>query len=113
MGTGLMCGIHVLSRRRTEPSNLNNNRFVTGLREVIPRRRFGEETARWQRLQFRLVKLIAVSDMSCAGDYGRNPVVTMGVGRDARMCRNVKHDGICAPLVWVVFLNKCLVCANE
>src|SRR5258708_2819768 len=79
--------------------------FVTGLCEVIPRWRFGVETARWQSLQFRLVKLIAVSDMPCAGDYSRNPVVTMGVGGDARMCRDAKHDGIYPCLVWIALQN--------
>src|SRR5437016_14355232 len=94
------------SRRWTEPSNLNNNRFVTGLCEVIPRWRFGVETARWQSLQFRLVKLITVADMPCAGDYGRNPVVTMRVGSDAHMCREAKNDGIYARIVCIDILNN-------
>jgi len=35
--TRILCGIHVLGRRRTEPGNLNDDRFVTGLSEVIPK----------------------------------------------------------------------------
>src|SRR5260370_36742315 len=77
--TRVLCGIHVLGRRWTEPSNLNNNRFVTGLCEVIPRWWFGVETARWQNLQFHLVKLITVSDRQCAGDYGRTPYAPLAV----------------------------------
>src|SRR5258708_33740216 len=99
--TRVLCGIHVLGRRWTEPGNLNDNRFVTGLCEVIPRWWFGVETTRWQSFQFRLVKLIAVPDMPCAGDYRRNPVVTMGVRCDACMCWHAKHNGINAWLVWI------------
>jgi hypothetical protein len=85
--------------------NLNDNRFVTGLCEVIPRWWFGVETTRWQSFQFRLVKLIAVPDMPCAGDYRRNPVVTMGVRCDACMCWHAKHNGINAWLVWIALQN--------
>jgi hypothetical protein len=50
--------------------------------------------------------------MLCAEDYGRNPVVTMGVGSDARMRRDAKHDGIYARLVWIAFENNGLDSAN-
>ncbi len=50
--------------------------------------------------------------MPCAGDYDRNPVVTMGVGSDARMCRDAKHDGIYARLVWIALQNNGLDSAN-
>src|ERR1700730_6516751 len=43
--TRVLCGIHVLSRRWTKTGDLNNNRFITGLCEVVPRGRFGVETA--------------------------------------------------------------------
>ena len=46
--TRVLCGIRVLSRRWTETGNLNDNSFITGLCEVIPRGRFGVETAWWQ-----------------------------------------------------------------
>ena len=110
--TRVLYGIHVPGRRWTEPSDLNNNRFVTGLCEVIPRWWFGVETNRWQSLQFRLLKRITITDMPCAGDYVRNPVVTMGVGSDARMCRDPKHDGIYARLVWIALQNNGLDSAN-
>ena len=41
-------GKGVLSGRWTETGDLNDNSFITGLCEVIPRGRFGVETAWWE-----------------------------------------------------------------
>src|SRR5690242_7246846 len=110
--TRVLCGIHVLRRRWTEPSNLNNSGFVTGLCEVIPRWWFGVETTRWQSLQFRRVKPVTIADTPCARDYSRNPVVTMRVRSNARLCRDAKHDGIYARLVRIALQNNGLDSSN-
>ena len=50
--------------------------------------------------------------MPCAGDYGRNPIVTMGVRSDLCMCRDAKHDGMYARLFWIALQNNGLDSAN-
>src|ERR1700676_2573010 len=50
--------------------------------------------------------------MLCAGDYGRNPVITMGVCSVACVCRDAKHDGIYPCLIWIALQNNRLDSTN-
>lgn len=51
---------------------------------------FGVEATRGKRFKFRLIELVSVAGVPCAGDYSRNAVITMG--RRARVGSHKKRE---------------------
>src|SRR5271155_1524544 len=65
--------------------------------------RFSVEAAGRKRFELGFVELVSVAEVPCAGDYGRDAVITMGVGRDFRVCGDAQHDCVYARLIRVTF----------
>ena len=65
--------------------------------------RLGVEAAWGKRFEFCLIELFPVANVPGAGDYGRHPIVAMGVRRDLRMRRHAKHNCVHTRLIRITF----------
>src|SRR5438093_7919779 len=55
---------------------------------------FGVEATRGKRFQFCLIELFPVANVPGAGEYGRNPVIAMGVRRNLCVRGHAQHDRV-------------------
>src|ERR1700733_9422769 len=69
---------------------------------------FGVEAARGKRFKFCLIKLLPVPDVPGAGDYGRHPVIAMGVRCNLRMRWHAKHNCVHTRLIRITFEDHSL-----
>src|SRR5207244_11601515 len=73
---------------------------------------FGVEATGGKRFQFCLIELFPVANVPGARDYGRDPVIAMGVRRNLCVGGHAQHDRVDARLVRITFEHHGLNSAN-
>src|SRR5207302_3032843 len=76
-------------------------------------RSFGVKTPWRKGFKFPLIELFPVANVPGSRDYGRNPVIAMGVRRNLRMCWHAQHDCVNPRCVRITFEHHSLNPSNS
>src|SRR5882757_6855859 len=97
---------------RTKSGDVNGRRVISGHGEVRCIGRLGVEAARLQSLDLSLIRAGAVAEKPHPRDDHRSAIVPVRMGRDLRMRRNAKRDGVRPRCRWIARQHRGLDSRN-